>query len=450
MAKKSYEMDLTSGPILPRIFSFALPLMASSLLQLLFNTADTIVVGRFAGDTALAAVGSTGALINLLTTLFMGLSIGSNVLVSRYYASRQDKQASEVVHTSMCLALLSGILLTFVGIFSARWLLQIMSSPEDVIDLAAIYLRVYFIGMTAMMLYNFGAAILRSIGDTRRPLYFLTLSGIINVILNLIFVIIFHMSVMGVALATIISQFISCGMLIRCMIQETSIAHLDLRRLRLNLGCCWDIIRIGFPAGLQGMIFTGSNFIIQSSINSFGSVTVAGNAAASSLEGFTWMAMNSIQQTAVSFVAQNHGAKKYDRLLRVIVDLQISVFAFGFVIGNTILLFHNFFLGLYTTSPEVIKIGMIRLAIMCSLHFLCGMMDVMGGSLRGLGFAIMPTVVTLAGVIGIRIVWIFTFFRMERFHNIQSLYYTYPVSWTLTLLLHIICLRVVWKKVISS
>ncbi len=438
------------GPILPQIFSFALPLMASSVLQLLFNTADTIVVGRFAGDTALAAVGSSGPLINMMTTLFMGLSIGSNVLVSRYYAAQQKEKTSEVVHTSMTLGLLSGLLLTVLGMVFARQLLQWMSSPEDVIDLATMYLRVYFCGMTAMMLYNFGAAILRSIGDTKRPLYFLTFSGVINVLLNLFFVIVLHMSVVGVALATIIAQFISCGLLLRCMQKETGAAHLDFRKLRIQGECCLDIIRIGVPAGIQGIIFTGSNVIIQSAVNSFGSVIVAGNAAATSLEGFTWMGMNAFQQTAVSFVAQNHGARQYDRIKKIILRLELVVLVFGLIFGNTIYLFHTFFLGLYTTSADVMAIGALRISIICTLHCLCGMMDVMAGPIRGLGFSIMPTITTLAGVIGIRVMWIFTFFRLERFHTLQSLYITYPISWTLTLILHLICLKAVWNKICEN
>lgn len=443
---KKYEMDMCSGSILGKILLFAIPLMCSSLLQLLFNAADIIVVGRFAGDNSLAAVGSTSSLINLLTNFFLGLSVGANVLVARYYGAKQQKDLSETVQTAMTLSLYSGVLLTIIGCVGAKQILIWMQTPEDVLPLATLYLRIYFGGMTATMLYNFGSAIMRATGDTRRPLYYLSLAGAINVVLNLVFVIVLHMDVAGVATATVISQCISAFLIVRCMVKEEGSIHLDLSGLKVNGDKFKKIIQIGLPASFQGMVFSFSNVIIQSSVNSFGAVTVAGNSAAANIEGFVYVAMNAFHQAAISFTGQNAGAAKYERINKILYTAQCCVIVAGVVFGNIVVLFGKPLLGMYTSSPEVMEAGMKRLGIICRLYAFCGMMDVMVGSLRGLGYAVMPMVVSLVGACGLRLLWIFTFFRMEPFHTVESLYLTYPVSWFITFATHVVCFVIVRRK----
>lgn len=441
-----FEMDMCSGSILKKLLLFCIPLMFSSVLQLLFNAADVIVVGKFAGDEALAAVGSNTALINLLVNFFMGLSIGANVLVARFYGAKQDKALSETVHTAMLLSLLSGIFLTIVGVLGARTLLEWMQTPAEVIDLATIYLRIYFLGMTANMVYNFGSAILRAVGDTRRPLYFLMAAGIVNVILNLVFVIIFKMSVAGVALATVISQCISAGLIFYCLVKEQGSIHLNIRGLRIVPDKLVQIVRIGLPASFQGMLFSFSNVIIQSSVNSFGSIVVAGNSAASNIEGFVYVSMNAFYQGSISFISQNVGAGKYERINRIVLTAELCVTAVGLVLGNLVVFCGKPLLSLYTSSPEVMAAGMKRLSVICSTYALCGMMDTMVGVLRGLGYSIMPMLVSLVGACGLRLFWIFTFFKLPAFHSITSLYLTYPVSWFLTFATHVICFLVIRRQ----
>lgn len=438
---------MLEGAILPKMLLFAIPLMASSVLQLLFNAADIIVVGKFAGDNALAAVGSNGALINLLVNFFVGLSVGVNVLVARYYASNQEENLRETVHTAMLLSVLSGVLLTFVGCLGAKQILVWMKSPDEVIELAAVYLRIYFLGMTAMMVYNFGAAILRAVGDTRRPLVFLFIAGVINVGLNLIFVIVFSLGVVGVALATVISQCVSACMVIVCLIRETGVIHLDIQSLRIYPEKFGKILQIGLPASFQGMLFSLSNVIIQSSINSFGATVVAGSSAGANIEGFVYVAMNAFHQAAISFVSQNYGAGKKERIIKILICAQISVVIVGIVLGNLAVYFGHPLLGLYTTKEAVKQAGLRRIRVICGTYALCGMMDVMVGALRGLGYSIMPMIVSLVGACGLRLFWIFTFFRMPRFHTEKSLYLTYPVSWTITFLIHVVCFCIVWSKI---
>ncbi len=443
---KSYEMDMCTGSILKKMLLFSLPLMASSVLQLLFNAADIIVVGRFSGDNALAAVGSNTALINLLTNFFMGLSIGANVLVARYYGAKQDKDLVETIHTSMLLSIYSGIILTVVGVLCAKQILIWMKTPEAVLDLAAVYLRIYFLGMTATMIYNFGSAILRAVGDTRRPLYYLVVAGVVNVVLNLVFVIIFRLSVMGVAIATVISQCISAVLILRCLMHETGSIKLDLRKLSINKSKFLKIAQIGLPASLQGVIFSLSNVVIQSSVNLFGEITVAGNSAAANIEGFVYVSMNSLYQATISFTSQNVGAGKYERINKILYTAQICVIVVGLLLGNSALFFGRQLLSVYSGSSEVIDAGMKRLNIIARTYALCGMMDVMVGALRGLGYSVMPMIVSLIGACGLRLLWIFTFFRMERFHNVTSLYLTYTWSWIITLSAHVICWLIVRRK----
>ena len=436
---KSYSIDMCSGPILPKMLRFAVPLMFSSMLQLLFNAADVIVVGRFAGDNSLAAVGSTTSLINLLTNLFLGLSIGANILAARHYGAREDEELSKTVHTAMLLSLLSGILLTVVGILGARQILVWMQSPPEVLKLSALYLRIYFLGMTATMLYNFGAALLRAVGDTRRPLYYLLSAGVVNVVLNLFFVIVCHLDVAGVAIATAVSQCVSAALVVRCMIREQGAVHLEPREL-----CIWkvrpkQILQVGLPAGFQGALFSLSNVVIQSSINSFGEIVVAGNSAASNIEGFIYVAMNAFYQANVSFTSQNYGAGRYDRIRPILLRAQGCVIVIGAVLGGTAALMGPHLLRIYSSSPAVISAGMIRLMIVCVPYALCGMMDVMVGSLRGLGYSVMPMLVSLMGACVFRLVWIATVFQRPAFHTIQTIYWSYPISWTITFLTHLAC-----------
>ena len=444
MARSSVSGDLTSGPMLQKIILFSLPLAASSILQLLFNAADVVVVGRFAGSTALAAVGSNGALINLLVNLFVGMSLGANVVAARCFGAKDDVGVRNTVQTSVTLGLVSGVLLAFVGFFAARGLLELMSCPEDVIDLSTLYLRIYFIGMPMNMLYNFSSALLRSVGDTKRPLYCLAAAGIINVVLNLVFVIGFHLSVAGVALATIISQTVSACLVTWILTREKGALHLDLRHLGFHKGALLQILRIGLPAGLQSTVFSLSNVVIQSAINSFGSTIVAGNSAASNIEGFVYTAMNSFAQAAVTFTSQNVGARRYDNLDRVMRNCLLCAIVTGLVLGGGAALAGAPLLHFYSTDEAVVAAGLARLHVISATYLLCGTMDVLASCLRGRGYSVLPMVVSLVGSCLLRLVWIATIFQM--FRSTTTLYISYPLSWILTALVHLICLLVVRKK----
>lgn len=444
---KKYEIDMCSGSILKKMLSFTLPLMFSSILQLLFNAADIVVVGRFAGDNSLAAVGSNTALINLLTNLFVGLSIGANVTAARFYGAKRDEELSRTVHTSMTISLISGIFLTLIGIIGARQMLVRMQTPEEVLELAAQYLRIYFIGMTANMVYNFGSALLRAVGDTKRPLYYLMAAGIINVILNLIFVIAFKMDVAGVALATVISETLSAFLVVRCLMKEQGAIRLVLKDLKIDGSKLAMILRIGLPAGFQGIVFALSNVVIQSSVNTFGNIVVAGNSAASNIEGFVYVAMNSFYQATISFVSQNFGAGKYDRINKIVIRGEACVIAVGVILGNLAVVFGEQLLSIYSDSPEVIAAGMVRLGIISRTYALCGIMDVMVGALRGIGYSVMPMIVSLIGACGLRLLWIATVFQIPEYHRIETVYLSYPITWIITFSVHIICFIITRRKV---
>lgn len=445
--EKQYKMDMCNGPLFKKIIIFALPLMASSLLQLLFNAADIIVVGRFAGDHSLAAVGSTSSLVNLLVNIFMGLSVGANVLVARYYGAKSEKDLSETIHTSIAISIVSGILLTFIGCFGAKTILEWMGTPVEVIDLAVIYIRTYFLGMPAMMVYNFGAAILRAIGDTQRPLRYLTLSGIINVTLNLIFVVYFNLGVFGVGIATTISQIVSAYLVVKCLLNEEGSIKLYLNKIKINPNKLLQILKIGLPAGFQGILFSISNVVIQSSINTFGATIVAGNSAAANLEGFVYVAMNSFYQAAISFTSQNYGAEKYDRIKKILLISVCCSFTVGSVMGIGAYLLGPHLLGLYTTSGAVIKAGMVRLSIISFTHALGGFMDTIVGSLRGIGYSIIPMIVSLVGVCVVRLMWIATVFQIPEYHSIQTVYVIYPITWVITAIAHFITFIIAMRKI---
>lgn len=446
--KNKYEIDMCNGPLLGKILVFAIPLMLSGILQLLFNAADIVVVGRFAGNEALAAVGSTSSLINLLVNVFMGLSVGANVLVARFYGAGQNRELKEMVHTAIMTALVSGLILVVLGCTLAGPALRLMGTPDDVIDKSILYMRIYFVGMPVMMAYNFGDAVLRAVGDTKRPLYYLLIAGVANVILNLVFVIIFHMSVAGVALATVISQAISAVLVLRCLIVTDAAYQLDLRGLKIYPDKLMKMIQIGIPAGLQGALFSISNVLIQSSVNSFGSIAMAGNTAASNIEGFVYTSMNSFHQTAISFTGQNYGAMKYKRIGKILLICQLLVIGVGLVMGNAAYLFSDKLLLLYSADEEVIQYGILRMGIICSTYCLCGMMDVMVGSLRGMGYSVMPMLVSLTGACGLRILWIATIF--QRIHSLECLYWSYPISWALTFAAHLVCFAIVYRKLLKS
>lgn len=437
VSQKKYEINMCEGPLAGKIILYAVPLILSSVLQLLFNAVDIIVVGRYCGSDSLAAVGSTTSLVNLLMNVFIGLSVGTNVLVARYYGAGREKDVNDTVHTAVLSSLIGGVILAGIGITLAKPLLELMSSPEDVVDLSALYLRIYFIGMPVTLLYNFGSAILRAIGDTRRPLYYLAFSGVINVCLNLVFVIVFDMGVAGVAVATIISQVISAGLVVRCLMGLEGACRLDLHKLRIVKNRFLEMLRYGLPAGIQGTLFSLSNVLIQSSINSFGSLTMAGNAAAANLEGFVYVSMNAFHHTALSFTSQNYGAGKYERINKVVGWCLFLVTVVGITVGGAFYLLRVPLLKIYNNDPQVIAFGMIRMLYICIPYFLCGLMDTMVGALRGLGYSVMPMIVSLMGACVFRIVWIKTVFAVNP--KLEVLYISYAISWLVTFLVHAVC-----------
>lgn len=443
--KKSYEIDMCNGPLLGKILLFSVPLMLSGILQLLFNAADIIVVGRFAGSKALAAVGSTSSLINLLINVFVGLSVGVNVLVARYYGAQKEKDVSETVHTAVTTSIISGLILIVLGIGLARPLLHLMGTPDDVLDQAVLYMRIYFLGMPVLMVYNFGAAILRAIGDTRRPLYFLFASGLVNVCLNLFFVMGLGMGVDGVAWATVLSEHISALLVLKSLMDAPGALKLDLRKLRIYPRKLKRIVKIGLPAGMQGAIFSISNVLIQSSVNSFGSIAMAGNTASANIEGFVYTAMNAVYQTNLSFTSQNLGGKRYSRINKIMYICLGVVTAVGVSLGAFAVLGGGLLLGIYSSDPQVLHYGMLRLEIICGTYFLCGIMDCMVGSLRGLGYSMIPMFVSLTGACGFRVLWVFTVFAAYR--SLDVLYLSYPVSWTITALAHMVTFRMIRRKI---
>ena len=439
---------MCNGPLLGKILIFYVPLMLSGILQLLFNAADIVVVGRFAGNESLAAVGATGSLTNLIVNLFIGLSVGANVLVAHFYGAGQKEELKNMVQTAIATAAVSGVILIFVGFFVSRPALVLMGTPDDVISHSVLYMRIYFAGMPFMMVYNFGSAVLRAVGDTRRPLYYLLAAGIVNVILNLIFVIVFHMGVAGVATATVISQAISAALVVRCLALSDSDYRLVLKGMKIDPGKLVKMVQIGTPAGLQGALFSISNVLIQSSVNSFGSIAMAGNTAASNIEGFVYTAMNAFHQAAVSFCGQNYGAMKFKRVGKVTAICLGLVTVVGFLMGSGAYLASGLLLRIYSPDAEVIRYGTLRMAYICILYFLCGAMDVMVGSLRGMGYSIMPMLVSLTGACLFRVVWIYTAFR--RIPTLECLYVSYPISWGLTFLVHLLCFAVVYRKLLVS
>jgi len=425
---------MLKGNLYVNILRFAVPLIISGILQLLFNAIDMIVVGKFSGSASMAAVSSTGSLINLITNLFIGLSVGSSVCIARRIGKGDMEEVSKAVQTSICIAFISGVVLTAFGILFSRKLLIMMKSPEDVIDLSTLYLRIYFTGMTATMVYNFASAILRAKGDTKRPLIALSIAGVLNALLNLFFVIAAKMDVAGVALASSISSYVSAILVLIVLISDPGMIQLDIRHLYIDREALKDISLVGIPAGIQGTVFSLSNVVIQSSINIFGGIVMAGNGAASSIEGFVYNAMNAFYQTCLTFTSQNVGAGQLKRSGKILFVCELFVVLTGAVLGYGVYLNGESFLRIYSDDIDVIAAGMIRMYYVCRVYFLCGMMDVFVGSLRGMGSSILPMIVSLLGACAFRLVWIATYFRSH--HDIQSLYVSYPYSWILTASVH--------------
>lgn len=443
--KNKYEIDMCNGTIMDKLISFSLPLMLSGILQLMFNAVDIIVVGRFSGSQALAAVGSTSALINVFTNLFIGISLGANVLTARFYAAGREKEVSETVHTAITLALVSGIVMALVGLVFSKGALALMGTPDDVIGLSALYMRIYFLGMPFFMLYNYGAAILRAVGDTKRPLLFLMIAGIINACLNMVLVIVFKLGVAGVAIATVISQMISCVLVLRCLCRSESSYRLRFSELGMKGYYLKQIFSVGVPAGIQSTVINFSNVLLQSSVNSFGSTAMAGYTAANNLLGFLYVSVNSITQACMSFTSQNYGVGKLKRMDRVLADCMILSVVVAVALGCICYGFGPKILQIYTEDAEVIACGMEILAYTTITYFLCGWMDLFPGALRGMGYSAVPMVLSVIGTVGTRVVWIFGIFPYHR--SLAILFISYPASWIITIVLQVICFYFVRRRV---
>ena len=442
--RSSYEINMTEGPLMGKLVRFSIPLALSGVLQLLFNAADIVVVGRFAGSHALAAVGSTSALNMLIVNLFIGLSIGVNVLVARYFGAGQSRDLRETVHTAILTAAACGVFLIFAGMFLSRPLLQLVETPEDVIDHSVLYMRIIFAGMPVSMVYNFGSAILRAVGDTQRPLYFLLTAGVINVALNLFFVIVLHMGVAGVALATIISQTVSAALVVLCLVRSEGVYRLNLKELRVYKSKLKEMARIGIPAGIQGSMFSISNVLIQSTVNGFGSVAMAGSTAAGNIEGFVFTAMDAFNQAAQSFVGQNYGAKKLDRVKRIILICLGLVTVMGLALGVGAYLAAEPLLGIYSADPAVIAYGKARMLAICVPYFTCGAMGIFVGGMRGLGSSVTPMLNTVFSVCVLRVVWVYTIFAI--WPTWEVLFISYPVTWVIASLMGCVCYLVIKKR----
>ncbi len=436
---------MCNGTIMDKLISFSIPLMLSGILQLMFNAVDIVVVGRFSGSQALAAVGSTTALINVFTNLFIGISLGANVLAARYYAAGKAKEMSETVHTAIALALVSGVVMAVIGVVFARGALEIMGTPEDVISKSTLYMRIYFCGMPFFMMYNYGAAILRAVGDTKRPLIFLIVSGVINAVLNLFLVIGFHLDVAGVGIATVISQLVSCILVLRCLHHTESSYQLHLAKLRIRSVYLKQIFEVGVPAGIQSTVINISNAMLQSSVNSFGSIAMAGYTASNNIFGFLYVSVNSFTQACMSFTSQNYGVKKLKRMDRVLIDCMILSVVVTLILGSSVYIFGPELLHIYSNQADVIKYGMEIFSYTTVTYFLCGLMDLFPGALRGMGYSTVPMILSIIGTVGVRIIWIYGLFPSHR--SLTFLFLSYPVSWIATIIMQVICFWFVRKKI---
>lgn len=443
--RSKYEIDMCNGSIMDKLITFSLPLMLSGILQLLFNAVDLVVVGRFTGSQALAAVGSTTALINMFINFFMGVSLGANVLVARFYASGKESEVSQIVHTAVTFALISGVVMAVVGNVFSRGALELMKTPDDVIDQSAMYMRIYFLGMPFFMVYNYGASILRAVGDTRRPLYFLIISGVINAGLNLFLVTVFALGVAGVAIATVFSQMISCVLVLNCLYRSKGCYQIRFSKLMIKGVYLKQIFQVGIPAGIQSTVISFSNVLLQSSVNSFGQIAMAGYTAANNIFGFLYVSVNSISQTCMSFTSQNYGVKKWKRMDKVLIDCIILSITVTLLLGGSACIFGKNLLHIYTSDPEVIVCGMEILLYTTATYFLCGLMDLFPGAMRGMGHSGVPMILSIIGTVGTRIVWIYMLFPYYR--SLRFLFFSYPASWLFTIVMQVICFYFVRRKV---
>ncbi len=447
MASK-YSLDMTKGPFLKKILRFSLPLVLTGLLQMIYNTADVIVVGRFAGGTALAAVGATGSLVHLILNIFLGMSMGSGVMTAKYIGAKDEDSVKRCVHSAMLLSILSGIFVAIFGFVFSEQLLVMMDSPSDVLPLSKLYLQIFFLGAPAGMVFNFGASIVRATGDTKKPLLILSLSGIINIVLNLILVINFHMSVAGVAIATIVSQYISATVIVIVLLKMKNACKLDFKKLRFHKEELKRILYVGIPAGIQNSLFSVSNVIIQTTVNSFGSVAMAGIAAGSNIDSLIYTCTNAISQTTMTFSSQNYGAKKYENFSKIYFRCVLLTIVIGGGMGALGVVFKDFLVGIFSTDPAVIEIGAQRLTLILPFYFFCSLMDVGAGQLRGMGKSVLPMMVSLLGGCGLRLLWIFVFFPKNP--TLIYLYYAYPISWTITFVVLFICYFIVRKQILKK
>ena len=442
--KRHAEMDMVHGPLLKNMLIFSLPIIAMNLLQLLFNAADMVVVGRFNGSEALGAVGATGALINLLVNLFMGLSVGTSVIVAQDYGANKPMDVSRSVHTSIAVSAIGGVLVGVLGIALCRPLLHMMGTPDDIMDLAVLYMRIYFVGMPANMVYNFGAAVLRAVGDSKHPMYYLVISGVVNVILNLFFVVVCKMSVDGVAWATVISQYLSVVLLMICLMRSEGCIRFHWKKVSIDKEKLIKLTRIGLPAGMQGTLFSLSNVLIQSAVNSFGSSLVAASSAASNLEGMLGTTMNAYYNAAITFTGQCVGAGEKKRIDSIVKVCGLFIMITWIVLGGAMMLLGRPLLSIYTSDPEVIRLGIMKLNIMMMVYFTCGIMNVLPGVMRGMGYSIVPMLITLVGACLLRVVWLYTFFAW--YPTIPVLFACYPVTWTLAAIGHVVSYLAVRKR----
>lgn len=443
--KNRFEIDMCNGSIMNKLISFSIPLMISGILQLAFNAVDIVVVGRFSGSESLAAVGSTTALINVFTNLFIGISLGANVLAARFYAAGREKEMSETVHTAITFAIISGVVMALVGLFFSRGALELMGTPDNVINLSTLYMKIYFLGMPFFMLYNYGAAILRAVGDTKRPLLFLIVAGVINACLNLLLVIAFHLGVAGVAIATVTAQFVSCVLVLRCLYKSDSSYQLRFSKLMIKKVYLGQIFQVGIPAGIQSTVINFSNVLLQSSVNSFGSVAMAGYTAANNIFGFLYASINAVTQACMSFTSQNYGAGKWKRMDKVLRNCILLSVVVSLILGGGSYLFGPELLKIYTSDPKVIQCGMEILLYTTVTYFMCGLMDLFPGALRGMGYSAIPMLLSIIGTVGTRIVWIFMIFPRHR--SLDVLFISYPASWLITIILQVICYFFVRKRI---
>ena len=443
--KSRFQIDMCSGPILPKLLRFALPLMATNLLQLMFAAADSVVVGLFAGEDSLAAVGATVSLINLITNLFLGLSVGVNVVAARCFGAKNDEELSQTTHTSIFISAIIGLIMTVIGLIGAEQMLILMKTPPEILPLSVRYLRIYFIGMTSMTIYNFGAALLRAIGDTKRPLIFLLISGGLNILLNLCFVIFLKLGVAGVATSTAITQTLSAALILTCLSRERGGIRFIPKKLAINRKKLGQIVAIGLPAGLQASMYSISNVIIQSSINIFGKTVIAASTASVNIEDMVYFTMNAIQQAVTSFTGQNMGVRNYKRILNIQLIGQAAVIITGVVISSIEIIFAPQLLSIFSDSAEVIAIGTARIRYVVLLYFTCGMMEVFVGGLRGMGSSVLPTIASLIGICAFRVVWLSTVFQIEAYHTIKTVYMLYPITWVITCIAEAICFFAVYR-----